>query len=429
MKTFFFSIFQSNSFFFIDLFIYFVVKLKYTLFNLHAISRINYKVKELNQGFYFNFFNNSSFIDLKNIFFSGWNFFWKAIRYWVVALTLGLIIFYYLSVIRLIPFNKVLFGWIAIIMFSYWLLSGFVFFVKKYQFGKYTSVIQRFWRRSYIIFWILEAFLFTIFLYLTINAAAESFYMFDQIQFFKTHLFSWRFFLLKLLPLTFLISISYIYLNSVRWSFFSKHILFLIPITFVLTYVVWVEFYQFFHIIHYYGHLTWIYDIDEHTWVLENEPKHMRIINHYTNVLLIVKFWHIIIIYLFWIFFLLRAHELNRVRYPLLSVNLQNFVILYLFAWVSMYPWAKFYLRKFLDMSYFWFYINNRQYLLRILFNDLKLIYFGLTSNVENLYIFTKLNYFRENKFFYWQLFSSDFSFDGFKRHFLKNEIIRVLSF
>jgi hypothetical protein len=49
-----------------------------------------------------------------------------------------------LCIIRATPFNKSLFGWLALAMLFYWLISGFVFFIKKYQFGKYTSVIQRF---------------------------------------------------------------------------------------------------------------------------------------------------------------------------------------------------------------------------------------------------------------------------------------------
>lgn len=123
-------------------------------------------------------------------------------------------------------------------MFSYWLLSGFVFFIKKYQFGKYTSSIQRFWRRSYIIFWLLEGCLFLVFFYFTVNASSEPIYMFDQIQIFKTRLFSWRSFMLKLLPITFLIVIGYIYLLSIRWVVFSKNIIFLLLLTAVLTYVV-----------------------------------------------------------------------------------------------------------------------------------------------------------------------------------------------
>ena len=75
-------------------------------------------------------------------------------------------------------------------MFFYWLVSGFVFFFKKYQYRYFTSAIQRFWRRSFTIFWAIEGCIFVIFLYLTLNANQEPVYMYDNSQIYKTHLFS-----------------------------------------------------------------------------------------------------------------------------------------------------------------------------------------------------------------------------------------------
>jgi len=432
VKQYYYVFFTHNRFFYIDLIVYFFKSIRYNLFDFFTTTDIRNttRLKQTNNGFYLNFIEtNTTFLFYwKNIFLTGWSYIWKALRYWFFALIIGVFIFYYLCVIRLIPFNKIFFEWTCLLMFSYWLLSGFVFFVKKYQFGKYTSVIQRFWRRSYILFWLLEGCLFIVFFYLTINASAEPFYMYDQIQIFKTRLFSWRFFIFKLLPLTFLIVISYIYLLSVRWTTFSKNILFLLSLTGVLTYVVWVEFYQFFHILNFYGNLYWVYDIEEHIWTLEVEPRRTRIVNHYTNLLMILKFWHIVFIYGFWLFFLLRSCEIKRVRYPLLSANLQNFIILYLFAWVSMYPWFKFYYRKALDAPYYWFYLNNRNYGFRVFWNDLKLLFYSLTNNLSLDLVVNKFYGFKTFSFFYWTSYNSETTFNGFKQHFIKNEIIRVLT-
>lgn len=426
-----YSLFFQNKFFVIDLLVYFFKSLSYGLLNnFNTNTRLNYRLKRTGQGFYVNYTSNNqnTIYYWKNIFNIGWQYVWKALRFWFIALIVGVSTFYYLSVIRILPFNKIIFEWMCLLMFSYWLISGFVFFIKKYQFGKYTSSIQRFWRRSYILFWILEACLFVVFFYLTLNATSEPFYMYDQLQIFKTRLFSWRFFIFKLLPLTFLIVVGYLYLLSVRWTVFSKNILFLLLLTGVLTYVVWLEFYQFFHILSFYGNLYWVYDIDEHTWLLESEPRRTRIVNHYTSILMILKFWHIVFIYGFWVFFLLRSCEIKRVKYPLLSANLQNFIILYLFAWVSMYPWFKFYYRKLLDMTYYWFYLNNRLYGFRIFWGDLKLIYYSLSNMVTFTSFFNSFNSFRTFTFFYWTAYNADTSYNGFKQHFIKNEIIRVLT-
>ena len=326
---------------------------------------------------------------------------------------------------RVLPFNKIIFAWIGVIMFSYWLISGFVFFIKKYQFGKYTSAIQRFWRRSYILFWLIEAATFSVFLFLTINASQESFYMFDQISFYKTHLYSWRFFLLKIFPIVILILATYFMLVSLKWNIFSKNVPFLIFITLNLTYIVWLEVYQFIHILNFYGNFNWIYDVDEHIWSLELEPRRTRIVNHYVMLLFILKFWHIVFIYGFWVFFVLRSLEIGRIRYPLLSANFQNFIILYIFAWVFMYPLFKFFFKNFLYSPYTWFYVNNRRIFFRVIFNDLKLIMYGL---------FDYLNYFKLNflskfdyNFIYWNLSNQINDFESFRKNILKNRIIKIL--
>ena len=72
----------------------------------------------------------------------------------------------------------------------YLLFSGFVFFIKKYQYRLYTSVIQRFWRRTLIIFWAIEGSLFTCFVYLIFNASQEPVHVYDNIQIYKTHFYS-----------------------------------------------------------------------------------------------------------------------------------------------------------------------------------------------------------------------------------------------
>jgi hypothetical protein len=332
---------------------------------------------------------------------------------------------YYSIVIRCLPFTKVTFIWIVALMFSYWLISGFVFFVKKYQFGKYTSVIQRFWRRSYILFWILEFCVFGVYFYLTINANQESFYMFDQIQVFKTHLFSWRLFLIKLFPLTFLLIFGYLFLLSLKWNLFGKHVLWLSLITVLLTYIVWVEFYQFFHVVNYYGNLNWIYDVDDRGWTLELEPKKTRTVNHYVMFMLILKFWHIVFIFGFWVFFVLRSVEIGRIRYPMVAANLQNFVILYLFAWVFMYPWIKFIFRHYLDNPYYWFYVNNRRLGYRIFFSDLKLVYYSI---IDYIWFNRNTSNFFNKDFFYWNLTNDDFNFDSYRKGVVKNIILSKIN-
>lgn len=394
-----------------------------------SIYRSYFRVLSTNNGFYFNFknLNNKTnlFLMLKTSLFSGLKYFWLGLRFWIFPLLLCFGIIYTSLVLKLLPFNKIIFSWIVIIMFIYWLLSGFVFFFKKYQFGKYTTSIQRFWRRSYILFWLIEGATFLVFLFYTLNASQESFYMFDQISIFKSHLYSWKFFFLKLFPIVALILITYFLLVSVKWNLFSKHSILLLFLTVFLTYIVWLEFYQFFHVVNFYGNLNWVYDVDDHSWSLEQEPRRTRIVNHYINLLFILKFWHIVFIYGFWLFFVLRCWETKRIRYPLLAANYQNFIILYIFTWVFMYPWFKFFFRRFLDAPYYWFYVNNRRLGFRVLFNDFKLVYYGIINNFLDLNFLKNFNH---TSFFYWKLSDSSNNYEIFRKHVLKERILKDLA-
>ena len=393
-----------------------------------TLFRTYFRALSTKQGFYYNFKDlnnqNNLYKMIKNSFLAGIKYMWLGLRFWILPLAVCFGIIYCSLVLKLLPFNKIMFSWIVVLMFGYWLLSGFVFFFKKYQFGKYTTSIQRFWRRSYILFWLIEGGTFLVFLFLTMNSSQESFYMFDQVSIFKTHLYSWKFFFLKLFPSVVLIVITYLLLVSLKWNLYSKHSIWLLFLTFFLTYIVWLEFYQFFHVVNFYGNLNWIYDVDDHSWSLEQEPRRTRIVNHYINLMFILKFWHIVFIYGFWIFFVLRCWETKRIRYPLLAANYQNFIILYIFTWVFMYPWFKFFFRRFLDMPYYWFYVNNRRLGFRIIFNDFKLVYYGLINNFLELNFLKKFNY---SSFFYWKISDNSNNFEIFRKHILKERILRDL--
>ena len=398
-----------NRFFFFDLFFLNFFKKNKNNFLLKIFQLKNknvFKIKSFSQKNLFSFFI----------------FFLKKISIWLISLILCILIFFFLSNVRLISFNKVLFEWFLIIMFLYWLLSGFTFFIKKYQFSKYTSVIQRFWRRSFILFWLIEGGVFLTFFYLTLNSSEEITYMSDQIKLFKTHFFSWKFFFLKISLNIILIFISFFLILSLNWSTFNKNNLFLLIITLILLYFVWLEFYQFFHIVNFYSNLIWVFDYDEYIWNLEIEFRRTRLSNNYVAVCLLAKFWHLIFIFVFWVFFILRVNEIKRLRYPLLSANNQNFIIMYIMSWLYMYPWLKFLFRGFLDINYSSFLNNSNKTSFRVFFYDLKLFYY---SNFLN--IFSKLFYFSNTDFYYF-FKNSNFNVFSFKKHFLKDIFISYLN-
>jgi len=91
---------------------------------------------------------------------------------------------------------------------------------------------------------------------------------------------------------------------------------------------------------------------------------------------------------IFWLFFVVRGLEMNRVRYPLLVANFQNFIFVYILAWIYMYPWIKFVFLKLFNTPYYWFYINNKRNILYIFMNDyifvIKTVIYDLFTVVPN---------------------------------------------
>jgi hypothetical protein len=61
-----------------------------------------------------------------------------------VSVVLFLTTYNYFLMVRYLPAAKVIFSNFLLLNFVYLLISGFVFFFKKYRYNRFTSVIQRF---------------------------------------------------------------------------------------------------------------------------------------------------------------------------------------------------------------------------------------------------------------------------------------------
>tara|TARA_B110000503_G_C7146792_1_gene413362 strand:- start:1052 stop:1717 length:666 start_codon:yes stop_codon:yes gene_type:complete len=83
---------------------------------------------------------------------SSWRMFLLFFQYWVIPGLLGFVLVTMLLILRDIPVNKFLFMTLSVGFFLYLLLSGFVFFFKKYKYSKYTTAMSRYWRRTFSIF-------------------------------------------------------------------------------------------------------------------------------------------------------------------------------------------------------------------------------------------------------------------------------------
>lgn len=363
---------------------------------------IRFKIKKKQLSNYNNFTFNNKFTkqNTLNNFSLGLKFLWISLRFWIISIITTILVLLTLIISKMIPIYKISFIFFILSSFFYWLISGFTFFIKKYQYRYFTSSIQRFWKRTFALFWMLEFFLFFCFFYLTLNASQEPFFMFDNVQIFKTHLFSWKIFLTKIYPTLFCLLLINFLIYQLKYSNFSKLSFLIIVITFLIFYILWIEFYQFFHVVSYYNSFQWKFDEEENYWFLENELKRTRIINHFLTICLVAKFWHVVFSAYFWLFFILRGLELKKIRFPLLAATFQNIFFIYILSWLYMYPWFKYFISKLFNTPYYWFYVNNKRLCAFLFFNDFKVVIISIINEIYLTFKSILLLDFYHNSFF-----------------------------
>ena len=91
-----------------------------------------------------------------------------------------------------------------------------------------------------------------------------------------------------------------------------------------------------------------------------------------------------------------------------------------------MYPWLKFILRKYLDVPYYWFYLNGRELGVRVFFTDLKLFFYGLIDRLFNFNF--NLDRFEKYPFFYWINTSVLTGFDQYRKFIIRDSIIHTFN-
>ena len=316
----------------------------------------------------------------------------KFIKLWLVSLLVSVPLIITLFFLRDIPINKHLFAILSLLAFTYLLVSGFVFFLKKYRYGKYTTAMHRFWRRSFSIFWALEGFLFVVFMYLTVLANQEPFFMYDNIQFFKDYTYSWRLFLSENIIVLLIATLLHLVLIRVKDITGQKLSIIILAVSVLYFFLTYVEFYQFYYTVSHYNPTVWVFDYEFSKWYIDFETtqtKRTRILLHFVTICLIAKFWHFIFILIFWVFSVSKWIQFSTISYQLMGANLQNAIILYLLNWILMYPWAKVAFRKFLYRHYKWLYVNLRSIGSRVFYNDIIIYtsysYSNLCSSITNL--------------------------------------------
>jgi len=263
-----------------------------------------------------------------------------------------------------IDFTKQIAVWFVIMIIFYILMSTFNNFLNKYKYGKFTSAIQRFWKRTGMTFWLIEGFLFLLFFYYFLNSSQEPLYMYDYSSLNQELLIQLKTSYKSLILLSLAIYFSYILMLNNNYLTYYQNIILLSLISLIIIYNLYIESYQFVYVLTYYTDKNWNFDSSNQLWILESEQNNIRVKQQYFILCLIAKYWHFIFIFISWLFFLIKCFEVNKINYVLLGYNIQNLLILYILNLFCLVQWIKWLTKKFIELTYYWFHIQYDEKLL-----------------------------------------------------------------
>lgn len=298
---------------------------------------------------------NKNLLKIINIYFK---LFVYTLRWIIVAFVISFIYFFFSLFYIQIETTKQVAIWFILLIIFYLLMSTFNNFLNKYKYGKFTSAIQRFWKRTGMVFWLIEGFLFLIFFYYFLNSSQESLYMHDYSNLNQELLIQLKTSYKNMILLSLAIYFSFVLILNNNYLNYYQNILLLSLISLIIFFMLYVETYQFVYIVTLFTDKNWIYDDINQLWVLEFEQNNIRVKQQYFLLCLIAKYWHFIFIFISWFFFVIKCFEINKINYTLMGYNVQNLLILYILNLFCLIQWLKWLFKKFLEITYYWFHIQ-----------------------------------------------------------------------
>ena len=328
---------------------------------------------------------------------------------WVWLAVVVVVLYFFISLFYIqLDFIKQIAIWYLAFIAYYLLLSGFNTFLVKYKYGKFTSAIQRFWRRTGTIFWLIEGFLFMIFFYYFLNSSQEPLYMFDYANLNQEFLIQLKISYKNLLLLSICLWLSFFLIININSLIYFQSISIILAISAIITYMLYVESYQFVYIISLFADKEWMFEETQNIWILEIEQNNLRVKQQYFILCLIAKYWHFIFIFISWFFFIIKSIEINSISITMLGYNTQNLLILYILNLFCLVQWVKILIKKFLEITYSWFFIEYDERLFITMLNEFWVVFKSLL-NVHvwsNVYVNTvnTLTLYSINENFIWKI-------------------------
>ena len=294
--------------------------------------------------------------------------------------TLSVILSTAVLILTIITFNSILIRAammsLSFFFIAYWTVSIFVYLYKKSQYGVFSRIIQRFWKRALWLFWMLELFLFSIYLFLAIISPQEVSYMLDNSQLVFDITSNLGIFFKNLTYALIIVLLANLQLLMHKFNMMRAAVASAIGI--LLLRAVFEDFVQFYTINNFYNSFTWShsgleladtkYSTDAYTskysgvWELESIELKNRTICHYYYLLIFLKLWHTVFIFIFFLFFENINWRSTITSYNTLAANLQNFYFLMFFNYILKIALFKQYGVYLGTYVYYWFYLNPNGY-------------------------------------------------------------------
>lgn len=338
-----------------------------------TIVKINFNT--INYIFYkpnFTTYRVNTFFFYKNIFtYNIFIVFYRLLKSLILPVTVSLVIVMLLLEFFCVNLVRQLAIWFVVGCLFFWLISGFNFFLKRYRFGKFTSGIQRFWKRANAYFWLIEGFLFLLFFYYYLNSSQEPVYMYDEASLNQTYLFSLINSYQNYLLLVFIVFYGLFFMITLTTFNTRQQTLHLLMLTLGLIYIYLIENYQVYYVLTGFFENFWLFDSESNTWKLESESPRLRVKHQYLLLALIAKYWHFLFIFLSWLFMVVKTFEQKKLSYVFFGVNIQNLMILFGLNFLFNLQWLKWLSRRYLDQSYFWFFTDVNTWYDYFLVNEL----------------------------------------------------------
>lgn len=260
--------------------------------------------------------------------------------------------------------------WVIFGAVGFWLFSGFNFFLKRYRFAKFTGVVNRFWKRSNVYFWLVEGFLFALFFYYYLNSSQEPIYMYDFAALNQTHLPNLYTMYVSMWVLILCSYYFYYWAMNIPNFNMQQNIFHIFVVVLFFLYIYLNETYQFYYLLTYLTEVSWIYNMESNLWIMDAEAPRTRAKYQYLIFLLTAKYWHFVFIFLSLLFWSLKTFEQDKAHFTLSGYNLQNLVLLFWLNLIFAGQWLKWISRRFWDSVYFWFFTDSNFYYVRYLASE-----------------------------------------------------------